>query len=619
LHWYDWHTVTERLQGRSYAITRGKPYRVILDPATSTGVCDFTNKRIIINPNIFDDVFRRRGLADTALDQANFLISRGVTGHKALHVLYSDPKDAMRAASESPILKTVFNLLEDARIEKIGSESSHVAKTLFAFVNTIAAGELTPPVSDTPADPDAWLDLLLRWRLSANIPPLHKTSLAKWMKVKVLADKALYAPGSSEALALAKKIVKLLHLDEQQSQDAPNEILTRMQSNMTGDSNSDPLPNPLNENDDSGQDNEEKSEEAQKEASLSETDPGHKDTDSGAETDETPQGQQAEDSAGEGEEQEQENDSPSKTPSAGGDEREADPIQGDDLEKLIEEVAASASEDLGSVVPQDGEMTAHSQSCGGRQYSDIEASPYIAYMPLVVPIADEIVRELKTENPKAISGASESGRFKARYFVRDPAKPFAAQRFRGIGTPKMALTLVIDRSASMEDIVEEVRIMSMSTAMACEKLAIPLSIWALEGQVHVKKFEEHGPQVLAKLAGINAETYTRMMPTVRDAHEELVKRPEEIKQIVLIHDGLPGDGCDFIDWRKSLKGIGLFCLRIMSEIQYEAYHDAPQDLRESMDNLVGPQHYAIAPVTDIAKHWLAFIRNKRNSHSTTIP
>ena len=43
MHWYDWHTVTERLQGRAYALTRGGPYRVILDPGTPTGVCDLAD------------------------------------------------------------------------------------------------------------------------------------------------------------------------------------------------------------------------------------------------------------------------------------------------------------------------------------------------------------------------------------------------------------------------------------------------------------------------------------------------------------------------------------------------------------------------------------------------
>ena len=52
MHWHDWHTVTERLQGRAYALTRGQPYRVVLDPGTETGVCDFSQKRIGLAPNL---------------------------------------------------------------------------------------------------------------------------------------------------------------------------------------------------------------------------------------------------------------------------------------------------------------------------------------------------------------------------------------------------------------------------------------------------------------------------------------------------------------------------------------------------------------------------------------
>jgi len=89
LNWCDWHTVTERLQGRYYALTRGRPYRVVLDPATHTRTCDFTNKHLLINPNLFSDVLENIGFSGAKLDEANFLVSRAITGHEALHVLYS--------------------------------------------------------------------------------------------------------------------------------------------------------------------------------------------------------------------------------------------------------------------------------------------------------------------------------------------------------------------------------------------------------------------------------------------------------------------------------------------------------------------------------------------------
>ncbi len=54
---------------------------------------------------------------------------------------------------------------------------------------------------------------------------------------------------------------------------------------------------------------------------------------------------------------------------------------------------------------------------------------------------------------------------------------------------------------------------------------------------------------------------------------------------------------------------------IMPESDYKWHKDNPETLRESMDELVGPRNYAIAPVSDIAKHWCSFVRNKRRAYS----
>jgi hypothetical protein len=167
----------------------------------------------------------------------------------------------------------------------------------------------------------------------------------------------------------------------------------------------------------------------------------------------------------------------------------------------------------------------------------------------------------------------------------------------------------------MEHIVHELRLMSMAITMACESLQIPLSIWALEGQVHVKRFDEHGPQVLAKIAGIQADTLTRVVPTLNDVVDDLKPRPEPLRQIVMIHDGMPSDRVDFINWRQSLTRIGLFCLFIMNEEDYQLYHQNPQQLREQLDELVGQRNHAIAPVSAIARHWCMFIRNTRSRYA----
>lgn len=623
--WYDWHTVTERLQGRSYALTRGRSYRVILDPNTSTGTCDFTNKQILINPNLFSDVFEGMGLTGTKLDEANFLVSRAITGHEALHVLYSDPVVVL-SASGNPDLKMVLNLLEDARIEKIGSAMSHVSKTLFGFVNRIAASQLPKFTDLTLEDAYSLLSLLLRWRLGANIPALDGAAAKTWIKVFRLAQQALYAADCDEVLHLARKIVKIIGLNKAKRQDSDaqkqtEDVMSRMQSGMSGSDGHQPLPNPLAPEDE------------QEPATRSE------DTNDGQSDDDAADGDTADGGSGQSGQAEQEipnsddldgsdNDSQGtgetdddeivhSVPSGSG-----QPMSAEEVEQLVDETAAQVSEDLSTLVPSgsdDSLIVARAKPHRGRCYSDIVASPYIHYLPVAAPIAAEIIRDLKAESPRAVSGSSQyPGRFKARYFVRDSAKPFAAQHFRGIATPDMALTLIIDRSGSMEDVIEELRVMAIAVTMACEMLQIPLSIWALEGQVHIKSFDEHGPQVIAKLAGIKAETLTRVMPTIRDAVKELSARPESLKQIVMIHDGMPSDRTDFIEWRTGLRDIGTFCMFIMQQADYDLYRQTPEQLRENMDALIGPRCYAISPVSDIAKHWCSFVRNKQSAHSTII-
>ena len=645
MHWYDWHTVTERLQGRSYALTRGRPYKVILDPNTPTGCCDFTNKRILINPNLFSDTFQTMGLSGAKLDEANFLVSRGITGHEALHVLYSDPAVVM-SASANPDLKMVLNLLEDARIEKIGSEMSHVSKTLFAFVNRIAASQL-PKFADLGLeDVYSVLSLLIRWRLGVGIPALEGPAAKTWAKVFRLARQALYAADCDEVLRLARKIVKILGLNKAKRQDSDalketEDVMSRMQSGMSGSDGHQPLPNPLPP----------EPEREQKPARSEDTNDGQPDDDSptGERTSESQEADERQDTegkaadgdtpdseSGQSGQAEQETSDSSDEPGSScldprSDGKESDeeevhsghqPMTADDVEKLVDDTAMQVSENLSTLVPDDSKndaTVARAKSSRGRPYSDIVASPYMHYLPIAAPIAAEIIRDLKAENPRAVSGPSQyPGRFKARYFVRDSAKPFAAQHFRGISTPEMALTLILDRSGSMEDVVEELRVMAIAITMACEMLGIPLSIWALEGQVHIKSFDEHGPQVLAKLAGIRAETTTCVMPTIRDAAKELSARPESLKQIVMIHDGMPSDRMDFVEWRTGLKDIGMFCMFIMQQADYELYRQSPEQLRENMDVIIGARCYAVAPVTDIAKHWCSFIRNKRSAHSTII-
>ena len=231
-------------------------------------------------------------------------------------------------------------------------------------------------------------------------------------------------------------------------------------------------------------------------------------------------------------------------------------------------------------------------------------------------IAEVFKKELKTEDPHASKGASMyPGRFKARYFLRNEQKPFSQEKFHGIKKPQMALTLILDRSTSMDGMINDLRIMTMAIYLACESLKIPLDIWVLEGEVHLKKFDEWGPHVLAKIAGISPTGGTKMMPTLSAATKDLRSRPEELKQIIMIHDGGPHDREYVIQWRKELKQIGLYCMYIVNG-SYKGAHMERKNV--SMDELVGPLNYTMAFVDEMAKFWCSFMRNKQKSHSTSV-
>ena len=451
MRWYDWHTVTERLQGRAYALTRGLNYKVSLDPGIETGYCDFTNKEIHLNPLLFQAELKISGLDDKKLQQAGYLISRALVGHESLHALYSSSL-AARESGSNEILKILFNILEDKRIESIGSSQSHVSGVLFEFLNKIASETLGEIGSAN--DTYMFLDLLLRWRLNADIPKLKKKTRDIWEKINPIADESVYAADSFGVLDCSRKILDLL--PKQKSDDDFEDQMQKIGAhNLAGDGLEFPKPNPL----------------------VSDSSSNNK----------------------------------------------SDVKEDEDITSLLEKAALVSDDRFDDMVPNvdPEELIAMSKPQGRQQLPNIYASPYKEYLPQAQKIAAELIRNLKTESPRALSGAADTpGKFKTHYYLRDNTKPYSKVVNNGMKSPKMALSLVLDRSDSMYLVIENLKVAAIAIVLACEKLNIPLSIWTLEGQVHLKRFDESGAVVLSKLAGLEANTLTTTVPTLTDAEEE---------------------------------------------------------------------------------------------------
>lgn len=592
LQWYQWHTVTERLQARLYALTKGSPYRFAMDISHPSGCCDFTHKMVKANPLALDEVFEQEHMPKKQRDQANYLITRSIVGHEALHIKYSDPGVLMGSIRGNEDMHNIINLLEDARIEAIGSEESTISKNLFKLTNSTAY-KLLPEFTDPNlSNPYSGLELLLMWRLGFAIPELEKEARKKWIQIRNLAEDAKYAPTCHEVLACAKRIYDILGLKQQQNQENDlknqlNRAIEKMKSQMEG-------------NNSSGTDKPSKSP-LQRPQQGSGKDEGDKSN---------PSGKNDKSDTQDGQDQDQ---------SKKGEPDQSDPNGGQNptdvnIAKLVNEIGSEVQEDVASIIPQ-GDVSAALTAGAKGGCQSIHGAPYVHIYERAKPIAQYLEKELKGEDPRAVTGASQyPGRFKGRYYLRNDQRPFSQQRFRGMLKPDMALTLVLDRSGSMKSMLYDLQTMTMAIYLACEKLKIPLSIWALEGEVHVKEFNEWGPTVMAKIAGIAAWGGTHARPTLNRATADLKKRKEPLKQIVLIHDGYPHDGEQVVFWRRSaLSGIGLYCMYITNralEAEYGAL------IQRKLEELMGPRNYVMALVAEVAKYWCSYMKTKSKAYST---
>lgn len=623
LKWYEWHTASERLQARLYALTSGRPFKFRFTQDFPTAYCDIRNKTVGVNPEAFNDVFAEQKLEGQLRDEANFLMSRALLGHEALHAVYTD-SDVLHESLKDPDDARVWNILEDARIEKIGSEESHVSKTLFRLLNATSFRMLSKFNDPEINDPYSMLHVLMHWRHGMVVPKLSDTAKARWVEIRKLAEDSLYAPTSSEVLATARRIVDLLGLREERAEqeqdgqpppkqnplrDALQCLMNKMQNNMAGESSQSPKTNPLeNPKSGVGKDNNgagEYSSPSSGDAGQQEECQNQKVTRNNGKSDTTDTRTDVNpDTFGHSGQNDRHCDRPEDSNpdnrQNGNDPDEGGNDPNTSIADVIQDVQDAVKESASDTTPGDAGIKSAGMG-GGRP---VTPEPYTDILEMAIPIYQELLRELKTEEPKAVTGASMyPGKLKMRYSMRDKDKPYARKSLRGLSTPTMALSLVLDRSGSMSDMMEELKVMSMAIYLTCEKLKIPLEIWALEGVIRIKAFDEWSPNVLARIAGIWAGGGTNMIPTLTSATESLGKRQEDLKQMVIVHDGSPSDIDDVMAWRKELRRISVFAMHIHNG-------NATAPLLERMTDLFGAQSFCLAPIEEIPKLWGSFMKVK---------
>jgi hypothetical protein len=171
----------------------------------------------------------------------------------------------------------------------------------------------------------------------------------------------------------------------------------------------------------------------------------------------------------------------------------------------------------------------------------------------------------------------------------------------------------------MINLISSLKLTAIGIAKACDELGIPLDIWVLEGAAKIKSFDECGPQVYARIAGIRAAGGTDMIPTFLAAQESLAKRPEPLKQILLIHDGVP-DGFDVTKELLSTAPFkGLYAMYVVPPLEdpelLQRYTDHG---KECLSRLFDPRQFTVAPIDKIFSEWANFMKIYRNRYATGI-
>lgn len=195
-------------------------------------------------------------------------------------------------------------------------------------------------------------------------------------------------------------------------------------------------------------------------------------------------------------------------------------------------------------LPFDGESVPSQRSIGTGEHV-IEPQPYQWLVEKVQPLVRRLMEELAVEVSFSLSEAAErGGRLSLRQYLRDPDHPFILPQEEQPVPPSLVFRMVIDHSSSMnlENRVEYAAQAAMLVHLAAAALGVPHQVVITPDDARLADLES-GELGLALIAGIiPAQTGWEDTGRAVSRHgEELATRPEDIKLLMVIHDGMGND------------------------------------------------------------------------------
>ncbi len=194
--------------------------------------------------------------------------------------------------------------------------------------------------------------------------------------------------------------------------------------------------------------------------------------------------------------------------------------------------------------PQAGDDDLPVGVVGAGEPADWTLAPPGPLLRAAEPLASELVARLALpELAQAPEWSDRHGRLSVRAAIRSQdATPFVRAAEPQPDPASVAVGVLLDRSGSMQGAaMEAARLATATLHLACAELGIWHAVTAFEGATPIVRDGEASEQTLARLAGLHANTGTRIGLSYEALLAQMRPRPEALKVLVLIHDGEPED------------------------------------------------------------------------------
>lgn len=490
--------------------------------------------------------------------------------HESLHPIYSNFQCIQDAARKKPkdtdntvqVRRDLLNILEDARIERIGA---------FRFPGVAyAIVSLNEFLYSQPRDLEKMKDIekMLTWILDyvsvgKNRGELEGDLGLLWDKVKPLAQKAKYSDTCSDCYMYTKKIMRLIKplIPEQDAISQQQQKTQNMKSNdqdVDAKTGQQP-PKP----DDNGQ----RSGSNQRQQSQNEEQPSDRDSQDGKQQNPEQQGSGQEQGFGQqGNGQQQSAGSSGQSAS-----QETDTQNGDkghvavpDGKALEDMLTRALNTSYNEHLKDESDNKADVSTVLNLQKestSEFNVVPYFGdYRTLelynmikeqVMPIANHLRTGLKNiinYNVDEMSRYLHAGRIDAKSLSRMPSGTICAKRIEKSDEADLNITVMVDLSGSMDGIRIESAIRACVILQeVCMALKIPITVLGFKSETrigiyHFSNHKMNGRYAHTGIVRMSAEGGTPLNEALHYLQTMLSSQKEEDKLLIVITDGMPNGG-----------------------------------------------------------------------------